>query len=879
VPNKLPEGVDMLDVPAGFDLERMDEVLKIKTEANGKFREGDYFSAKCLYSGALEMLERCCLHLEKSDQTWESIKNNMALCDLKRQEWTRVIEATTEILTRNPSNTKALYRRGVARAGHGKLQEAQRDLKMAVEMEPANEDARKKLMEVNQKVKENRSAEKDQADKMRGFLRGERLEDTVSITADGGIRKVHSNENAPLYPSWIKRAWFSPNSRMTAVITAEIVMKAPAGQEVFTTRKPPGALAQQPVGPHVVKQYQPAGRSAAPARWVIDDAWHGVFHAWNAAGKTLQIGELGRFEIAKHTLGPSVESAVTQCLERWLPDSPDQRKLFEGVPEDIQAEAKRKQALQILGFPEEFCLDVVPDPNSTLNMEMELLKVEEYMDINGDGKCLFQEIRPGKKRTVDLPQVTELCTVTAHFRILKFLLSYGLKDTRMGLASGSDGLVMKEDKTKEPLEFIVGEEEAPMEGTEFVPPCIGRCLLLPPGGVVEGMHFELVLRDGVPVSDMERAVYTAYADKTMEGMPDATGPVSVRIEVESIVPAIAGPSTPGWKGVASMRQEADRARELETMEEGRYRLKALKRWRRIISWLEVLLEARRWKLQGEGKGAGDGGDRGGAQGDTSSAAAPSSMYDVEWEDEEADGTGEADDGQAAKPDAQPDLPEQTSTTTSAGEAVTSRASEAMPQLFEVPEDLLKQLQPEEMCEWAVAHTSASKLLQESDKELAEKHARCAVQATAFTKIPQQVEVDSRSLLAARLLDSDKSAEALEVLKTAQALDPTSQLLRDQSAVALQKEGQRRTLDMKGTLKQMKQDLNSGLEADDSSRLLGLLEELDDLPLTWDAVNETAVGKEVGKCAKHADATVAGKAKAIIGKLHQLAKQQRPLWVR
>ena len=42
---------------------------------------------------------------------------------------------------------------------------------------------------------------------MRGFLRGERLDDTVPITEDGSVRKLHGNENAPLFASWIQRGW------------------------------------------------------------------------------------------------------------------------------------------------------------------------------------------------------------------------------------------------------------------------------------------------------------------------------------------------------------------------------------------------------------------------------------------------------------------------------------------------------------------------------------------------------------------------------------------------------------------------------------------------------------------------------------------------
>ena len=43
--------------------------------ATSTARAGDYFSAKCLYPGSLEMLERCCLHLDRADGVWEGIKN------------------------------------------------------------------------------------------------------------------------------------------------------------------------------------------------------------------------------------------------------------------------------------------------------------------------------------------------------------------------------------------------------------------------------------------------------------------------------------------------------------------------------------------------------------------------------------------------------------------------------------------------------------------------------------------------------------------------------------------------------------------------------------------------------------------------------------
>lgn len=843
-PNKLPMGMDMADIPAGFDHDRMEEVVKIKCQASDKFKEGDYFSAKCLYAGALEMLERCCLHLDKADETWEGIKNNMALCDLKRNEFTRVVETTTEVLARNPSNAKALYRRGVAKAGQGNFQDAQRDLRALVDMEPDNGDARHRLSEVSQQLKTKKTHEKDQAEKMRGFLRGERLDDTVAISEDGGVRKLHGNENAPLFSSWIKRQWLNPNSGVSAVVTCHIVMKTPAGKEVFNTRKPPGALKPQQVGPQQVGQSKPAIRPVEPVRWVLDDSYGCSFKAWQAAVKSLSIGEVGRFEVAKHTMGPSVEGAIERVMKQWLGNTPARKQMFKDVPEDIRSAAARRQALQILCLPEDFCMEVVTDPNTTYNMELELMQVNEFMDLYGDGRHLMQVIREGRRGSSGGPAVTDLSTVTGHFRVAKLLMNYSLKDTRLGLATSSDGLVMKEDRTKDPIEFIVGEEEACPAG-EYTPPCIGHCLMIPPGGVYEGMQFELILRDGVPVSHMEKSIRDAYHEGTMNSMPDTTGPVVIRIEVDKVEPPIMGPSTVGWKGVESIQSERRRAEELEIIDSKKHGSKALKRWRRIIVWLEQVLDGRKWKLQG-GKDAG--GD---------------SMYDLEWEDEE----GSDDNGRKAQVDALD------------ARLGGASAKNVLPDLFEVEEELLRQFSDEELGEWATAHAAAARLIEDSDKELCRKHAKCAVHASEIGRIPKEAECSGRSLLAARLMESSNTAEALEVLRVAQSLDPTSQDLKDQAARCTQKDNDRKTVDMKEALRLMKQDLNDSLESNDMSGLLMLLEEIDGLPLTWEAVSETAIGKEVGKCAKLQDQGVAEKAKGIISTLHKLAKAQRPLWVR
>jgi len=835
-PGTTSPGDALSEIPPGFDRDRMLEVLKIKEQANEKFRGGDYFSAKCLYSGSLELLERCCLHLDKADHVWEGIKNNMALCDLKRQEWGRAVDTTTEILQRNAKNTKALYRRGVARIGQSKLKDAREDLESVVELEPENADARHKLAEILKQLRANRSAEKEQADKMRGFLRGERLDDTVPITEDGSVRKLHGNENAPLFASWIQRSWLQEKSGVAGVVTAHVVIKTSSGKELLNTRKAPGSLQEAGFGAGP----KAADRPAEPARWVMDDSFQTVFSAWNSAGKTLQLYELGKFEVARSQLGPSVEPTIQRCLQTWLADSPVQREMYKDVVEEVKVAALRRQAIQILGLPEEFCLEEEKDAQSTLTMEMELLESSEYVDVDGDGRYLLQTIKEGKKSGT---MVREFSTIQAHFRIAKFLMNYALKDTRLGLANGPNGLVLRADRSKEPVEFTLGEELCG-EG-DFVPPCIGQCLKLYPGPVTEGTHFEVILRDGVPIREMEKDIHSAFSDGRCAALPDTSGPISVRIEVEKVTPACEGPGDAKWKALDSIVPERQRA---ETLERRGHSMEALRRWRKILRWFDEIFSSRRWRTAGK---TGD------------------SMYDLHWDEDGADAAAPNERAKAAFQFA----PSAADATTLAQRTATV---EKVPETLEVEEALLKVLSIEELQDFARAHAACCSL---DDGPMAIKHGRCAVEACKLTCMPVDVEVRSRSSFAQRLSEEGKSAEALAILKEAQSLDPQNVELRDQAAKLNQQDSQSKSVTTLEVLKSLKQDLCDSLEAKDLLGLKALLEELDALPLTWEAASETKIGKEVGLCAKVSDVAVAELAKNIIARLHKLAKQERPLWVR
>eukprot|EP01048_Picozoa_sp_COSAG05_P014099 COSAG05_NODE_1566_length_4539_cov_2.142342_3_plen_419_part_00 len=81
---------------------------------------------------------------------------NLALCCLKRENWTQAIDAAGAAIQRDPKCAKAWFRRGIARAGHGQDEEAHEDLLRAARLAPNDKAIRREL----KTVKERRRAQK-----------------------------------------------------------------------------------------------------------------------------------------------------------------------------------------------------------------------------------------------------------------------------------------------------------------------------------------------------------------------------------------------------------------------------------------------------------------------------------------------------------------------------------------------------------------------------------------------------------------------------------------------------------------------------------------------------------------------------------------------
>ncbi|KAJ8602532.1 hypothetical protein CTAYLR_008333 [Chrysophaeum taylorii] len=118
--------------------EQSEETRKAAAEAakargTEAMKRGDLVEAAKLYSESLDIFETV------------AARNNRCLALLKLEKWTDAIGDATTVLSVEPKNPKALFRRGLAHRGRGDLDAALADLADLVSLEPANKLAKQEL--------------------------------------------------------------------------------------------------------------------------------------------------------------------------------------------------------------------------------------------------------------------------------------------------------------------------------------------------------------------------------------------------------------------------------------------------------------------------------------------------------------------------------------------------------------------------------------------------------------------------------------------------------------------------------------------------------------------------------------------------------------
>lgn len=122
------------------DQEKRSMLPKLREEGNRNFVECDYDGAISSYTRALGIIESLILKEKPGDSEYNKLDElrspfllNLAQVKLNQGEYYDCIRHTNEVLKRNPTNIKALFRRARAHAAVWDIGEAKKDFKKCVE--------------------------------------------------------------------------------------------------------------------------------------------------------------------------------------------------------------------------------------------------------------------------------------------------------------------------------------------------------------------------------------------------------------------------------------------------------------------------------------------------------------------------------------------------------------------------------------------------------------------------------------------------------------------------------------------------------------------------------------------------------------------------
>ncbi|XP_053577962.1 FK506-binding protein-like [Bombina bombina] len=131
--------------------EKLHRVTRDREKGGKAFREGNIEGAEIRYSRALRLL--VCTPGE-AEADWVPLLANMAACDLKKGRLREAEKRCTRALEKEPCHLKALYRRGMARAGMADWKGARTDFGEVLRLDPGNVGARREATRVKEKEKE-----------------------------------------------------------------------------------------------------------------------------------------------------------------------------------------------------------------------------------------------------------------------------------------------------------------------------------------------------------------------------------------------------------------------------------------------------------------------------------------------------------------------------------------------------------------------------------------------------------------------------------------------------------------------------------------------------------------------------------------------------
>lgn len=151
------------------DEEKLSKITELKEEGNQLYKDKDLKGAEDKYAFAIGLIEQLMLKEKPHDVEWNELAQikvplllNYSQCKLLAKDYYPVITYCTEVLTYDPNNVKAYYRRAKAHCGTWNLAEAEKDYMKSVEFDSTlNAAAAKELSEFKKLLHEKERMDKD----------------------------------------------------------------------------------------------------------------------------------------------------------------------------------------------------------------------------------------------------------------------------------------------------------------------------------------------------------------------------------------------------------------------------------------------------------------------------------------------------------------------------------------------------------------------------------------------------------------------------------------------------------------------------------------------------------------------------------------------
>lgn len=167
--------------------ERVEKATQLKDQGTALFRENKFKDAiDTGYLEALSYVEDDPVeeeHVEESLLELKTLKiaiySNIALCALKVNDWSLVIENSSKALKLDPTNVKVLYRRATGYLNSGMLTDAKKDANAALNISPGSSE----LVQLLKQIKKQEKIENDR-DKKRYSNMFERMQREEERPAD-----------------------------------------------------------------------------------------------------------------------------------------------------------------------------------------------------------------------------------------------------------------------------------------------------------------------------------------------------------------------------------------------------------------------------------------------------------------------------------------------------------------------------------------------------------------------------------------------------------------------------------------------------------------------------------------------------------------------